>query len=46
MATTTGTAVTVTPPPWDPFDAPGHGTMALLDELVATAAIAGRAEQS
>lgn len=30
----------------DPFDAPGHGTMALLDELVATAAIAGRAEQS
>jgi hypothetical protein len=30
----------------NPFDAPGHATMALLDELVATAAIAGRAEQS
>ena len=30
----------------DPFEAPGHATMALLDELVATASIAGRAEQS
>lgn len=28
----------------DPFDAPGHATMALLHELVATAAIAGRTE--
>jgi hypothetical protein len=32
-------------PAMDPFDAPGHATMALLEELVATAAITGRAEQ-
>lgn len=33
-------------PALNPFTAPGQATMALLDELVATAAIAGRSEQA
>jgi len=33
-------------PALNPFAAPGQATMALLDELVATAAIAGRSEQT